>query len=218
MQGHHQLSSFPSQTNPNMYASDARSHHPSQSQHHVPAAHHLYNSSGAPTPHHDGNANSASGSSTVPLHLTIDQLKGQVVKLCKTHNGSRFLQSKLDMKDPVYFGVCYNEMMNDSLGDLAIDHYGHFTVEKLILCCNTEQLYILVQNLSKSLNTIAIQKHGSFCIQTLIDCITPEQLNIQQLIVDYLKDTLYTLMTHPAGHFVVLKLLQRFSSNVTKRD
>ena len=45
-----------------------------------------------------------------PSVLTVESLVGHVVRLCKTHTGSRFVQQKLEQRDTAFFTVLFNEM------------------------------------------------------------------------------------------------------------
>ena len=150
------------------------------------------------------------------IYLSLDQLTANVVKHAKTHAGSRFLQSKLEAHDLSYFDLCINEILSGgSSAELMIDHYGHFTIEKLLLLCSPEQLSAITQSITSSIITISCQKHGSFSIQTLIDCISPSNTGLLEVLMESLKYNLLTLITHPSGHFVVLKILQRFPYQYT---
>lgn len=93
------------------------------------------------------------------INLTPEQVVGNVLRLAKTHSGSRFMQSKLDARDIVYFNLFYEEM-KEHVPDLMIDNFGHFAIEKLIALCNDEQCLYLLQRLAQSLPIVACQKHG----------------------------------------------------------
>ena len=58
-----------------------------------------------------------------PSLLTVESLVGHVVRLCKTHTGSRFIQQKLEQRDVTYFNVLFSEMAA-SIVELACDNFG----------------------------------------------------------------------------------------------
>ena len=68
-------------------------------------------------------ASSGRVSPSPPSLLTVESLAGQVVRLCKTHTGSRFVQQKLEQRDAAYFDVMFNEMAG-SIVELACDNFG----------------------------------------------------------------------------------------------
>jgi len=138
--------------------------------------------------------------------LTVAEAAGHIVQLCKTHDGSRFVQDKLEAGDPNDFLIFFNEMKT-SIASLMIDSFGHFAAEKLIRKSNDEQLLVLLKNLSSDVVHVSCQKHGSFSVQAMMDCIhTPAQI---QTLVESLKDCV-PMILHSSGHFVILRFLQRF--------
>ena len=46
-----------------------------------------------------------------------------MVRLCKTHTGSRFVQQKLEQRDAAYFPVLFAEMAANVV-ELACDNFG----------------------------------------------------------------------------------------------
>lgn len=58
------------------------------------------------------------------LNLTLEQVRGNVVRLSKSHSGSRFVQSKLEMRDSAFFETFYNEM-RDHVPDLMVTTTTH---------------------------------------------------------------------------------------------
>jgi len=95
-----------------------------------------------------------------------------------------------------------------------VDNFGHFAIEKLILRCSEEDRLLILRKLAPSMSTVACQKHGSFSVQALMDSLTtPTQLSV---LVESLKRQCVRMMTHASGHFVILRLLQRFSYASTK--
>lgn len=147
------------------------------------------------------------------LNLTREQLVGNVVNLAKTHNGSRFIQQKLEVRDPEMFDIFLKEM-SENVPDLMVDNFGHFAIEKLIQYCNDEQNTTLLRKLSTSITAVACQKHGSFAVQALVDLLrTPDQLS---LLVESVRKNVVKIITHSSGHFVILRMVQRLPYESTK--
>jgi len=71
--------------------------------------------------------------------------------------------------------------------------------------------------------TVSCQKHGSFSVQALIDNIyassegsaTMEQRQVF-VLVEALRKDIVRVITHASGHFVVLRMLQKFPYQATK--
>lgn len=147
------------------------------------------------------------------LELTLDQCINNVVRLCKSHSGSRFIQQKLDQHDTEYFELFFNEMQT-SIAELMVDNFAHFAIEKLFQQCSDEQLLYLLQHVSPQLSYIACQKHGSFSVQALVDTVhTHEQI---QCVCQALQNDANRLITHASGHFVLLRILQKFDVQYTR--
>jgi mRNA-binding protein PUF3 len=80
--------------------------------------------------------------------------------------------------------------------------------------CDDQQSLLLLQQLSTSIAAVACQKHGSFSVQALVDTLhTAAQI---YSLVEALRKDIVRLITHPSGHFVVLRMLQRFPYSSTK--
>jgi len=147
------------------------------------------------------------------LTLTADAVRGNVMRLVKSHAGSRFVQQKLDARDPGFFALFYEEMA-DHVPELMVDNFSHFAIEKLIAACNDEQCLLLLQHLAPAIGVVACQKHGSFSVQALVDTLhTPAQV---YTLVESMKPDIMRILTHASGHFVVLRMLQRFPYQSTK--
>lgn len=166
--------------------------------------------------HGRGDAGMGSGmmsnnSPPLPM-LSKKDVVGNVVMLAKSHNGSRFVQQKLDARDPEYFDIFFNEM-KEAVPDLMVDNFGHFAIEKLIAICTDQQNLILLEKLAPALIGVSCQKHGSFSVQALIDSLhTRAQI---QVLTEALRKDILRVITHSSGHFVVLRMLQRFSCAAT---
>ena len=107
----------------------------------------------------------------------------------------------------------YQEMV-EHVPDIMIDNFAHFAIEKLFVCCNDAQSLTLLQRLAPSIAVVACQKHGSFSVQALVDTLhTPAQV---YTLVESIKADVMRIMTHASGHFVVLRMLQRFPYAQTK--
>ena len=147
------------------------------------------------------------------LTLTVDAVRGNVMRLVKSHAGSRFVQQKLDSRDVAFFNLFYEEMC-DHVPELMVDNFSHFAIEKLITLSTDEQCLTLLQRLAPAIAVVACQKHGSFSVQALVDTLhTPAQV---YTLVESMKADIMRIITHASGHFVILRMLQRFPYNSTK--
>jgi hypothetical protein len=65
--------------------------------------------------------------SSTSTNMSLEQLTGNVLRLAKSHNGSRIIQQKLDAKDSRYVNVCFTEM-KEHVAELMSDNFGHFAI------------------------------------------------------------------------------------------
>lgn len=131
-----------------------------------------------------------------------------MVRLAKSHAGSRFVQQKLDSGDAVFYDIFFAEMKNH-VGELMVDNFGHFAIEKLIALASQQRCRVLCEMLAPTMTAVACQKHGSFAVQALVDAIADDP-EAHHIIVDALKKDTVRVITHDSGHFVVLRLLEKF--------
>eukprot|EP00808_Paulinella_micropora_P029599 g58899.t1 len=157
---------------------------------------------------------------------SAEQVRGHVVALATAHSGSRFVQQKLDSGDREFFEVFFQEMKLH-IAELMVDNFGHFAVEKLIALCGPEKNLELVERVAPDAAHVVCHRHGSFCIQALIGNIFVSSRGAAQYeaIVQKQIDTLVLalesrflrIVTNASGHFVVMRMLQKFSAASMKR-
>jgi hypothetical protein len=141
--------------------------------------------------------------------LNVEELVGEIYSLCKDQHGCRFLQRKLDERDPKVIQTIFDEV-KDHIIELMTDPFGNYLCQKLLECTDDGQRTVLIQNSSSSMTKIALNQHGTRALQKMIEFIsTPEQT---QLIIDALRYDVVPLIQDLNGNHVIQKCLNHLSS------
>lgn len=139
------------------------------------------------------------------LNLTPEQVQGNVVRLAKSHAGSRFIQQKLEAHDPVFFSLFYDEMC-DHVPELMVDNFGHFAIEKLILMCTDEQCLGLLTRLAPAIGIVACQKH----VRQLLPCAPQTRLSRTSFLILIAFLVFFLFLPHHRAALVFKRLSIRY--------
>lgn len=141
--------------------------------------------------------------------LKITDLKGQVFDLCVDQHGCRFLQRKLDDRDPATTNVIFEEV-RPKIYQLMIDPFGNYLCQKLLEFCTDAQRTELIKGTTARMAEIALNQHGTRALQKMIEFIvTPEQT---ELIIEALRHKVVMLIQDLNGNHVVQKCLNHLKS------
>ncbi|KAJ4347830.1 uncharacterized protein N0V89_009200 [Didymosphaeria variabile] len=132
-----------------------------------------------------------------------------IYTLCKDQHGCRFLQKKLEEKDPENVQIIFEETAPHVV-ELMTDPFGNYLCQKLLEFSNDEQRNTLVRNAAPSLVSIALNQHGTRALQKMIEFIsTPEQI---QVIINALGGEVVALIQDLNGNHVIQKCLNHLKS------
>ncbi|RPA84704.1 ARM repeat-containing protein [Ascobolus immersus RN42] len=143
-------------------------------------------------------------------NVNLENLVGEIYSLCKDQHGCRFLQKKLEERNPAYVQIIFMET-NSHVVELMTDPFGNYLCQKLLEHADDEQRTVLVNNAAPELVKIALNQHGTRALQKMIEYITtPTQI---LTIVNALKSKVVELIQDLNGNHVVQKCLNRLSSS-----
>jgi hypothetical protein len=159
----------------------------------------------------------------------LEHFKGELYGLCKDQHGCRYLQRKLEERNPEHVQLIFSETymhvielmtgMESILSRVRFllyansslpDPFGNYLCQKLLEFSNDEQRTALIDNAAPKLVTIALNQHGTRALQKMIEFIsTPEQTKtviraLQQHVVDLVQDL--------NGNHVIQKCLNRLGA------
>ncbi|KAF4255297.1 hypothetical protein KXX33_006619 [Aspergillus fumigatus] len=153
----------------------------------------------------DGDSNQLSRFTNFPL----EHYRGELYTLCKDQHGCRYLQRKLEERNPEHVQLIFDET-NMHVVELMTDPFGNYLCQKLLEFSNDEQRTALINNAANQLVKIALNQHGTRALQKMIEFIsTPEQI---QTVIQALRDHVVELVQDLNGNHVIQKCLNRLSA------
>ncbi|KAJ5267617.1 hypothetical protein N7478_010425 [Penicillium angulare] len=143
-------------------------------------------------------------------NFPLEHYKGGLYALCKDQHGCRFLQRKLEERNPEHVQLIFSETYMHVI-ELMTDPFGNYLCQKLLEFSNDEQRTALINNAAPELVKIAFNQHGTRALQKMIEFIsTPEQT---QTVINALQDHVVELVQDLNGNHVIQKCLNRLSSD-----
>lgn len=141
-------------------------------------------------------------------NVKLEHLQGEIYSSCKDQHGCRYLQKKLEERDPEHIHMIFMET-NQHVVELMTDPFGNYLCQKLLEYSNDDQRTVLMENAAPQMVKIALNQHGTRALQKMIEFIsTREQI---QTIIGALKDRVVELIQDLNGNHVVQKCLNRLS-------
>lgn len=157
----------------------------------------------------NGGSTSPNGKSDLTRQYTsIEQVVGHIYSLCKDQHGCRFLQKKLEDRDPIIVEMIFNEVY-EHMTELMIDPFGNYLCQKLLEHCNDGQRLEIIEKVAPDLVKISKNMHGTRAVQKMIEYLTtPEQIAIAKKA---LSNHVVTLIQDLNGNHVIQRCLNRLS-------
>ncbi|KAJ9186803.1 hypothetical protein P3X46_002336 [Hevea brasiliensis] len=149
-------------------------------------------------------------------YLPLEYLRGSIVRLAKDQNGCRLLQSTLDSVTQEGIEMVFLEVI-DCVGELMLDPFGNYVVQKLADVCSEEQRTRILLTVTKSefqLVRICLNMHGTRAVQKLLERITSKQQ--VSVVMSALGPGAVALAKDMNGHHVIKHCLEHFSDEDNK--
>ena len=158
-------------------------------------------------------------------NVKLEQLQGEILGLCKDQHGCRYLQKKLEERNPeqvhIIFIETHQHVIELMTGNdqnsrtqrflllIVADPFGNYLCQKLLEFSNDDQRTVLINNAAPEMVKIALNSHGTRALQKMIEFIsTREQI---QTIINALDDKVVNLIQDLNGNHVIQKCLNRLS-------
>jgi hypothetical protein len=147
--------------------------------------------------------------------------RSEIYTLCKDQHGCRFLQKKLEERNPEHIQIIFDETVPHVV-ELMTDPFGNYLCQKLLEFCTDEQRNVLVRNAAPAMVNIAFNQHGTRALQKMIEFISTDdqvcalfcQVNRQkltwlqtQMIIQALSGQVVDLIQDLNGNHVIQKCL-----------
>ncbi|KAJ5502517.1 Armadillo-like helical [Penicillium fimorum] len=138
----------------------------------------------------------------------LEHYKGELYSLCKDQHGCRYLQRKLEERNPEHVQLIFSETYMHVI-ELMTDPFGNYLCQKLLEYSNDEQRTALIDNAAPELVKIALNQHGTRALQKMIEFIsTPQQT---QTVINALQYHVVDLVQDLNGNHVIQKCLNRLT-------
>ncbi|OAQ79983.1 RNA-binding protein [Purpureocillium lilacinum] len=142
-------------------------------------------------------------------NMPLDSFRGQIYDLCKDQHGCRYLQKKLEERNPSQVTMIWEET-NQHVIELMMDPFGNYLCQKLLEFCNDDERTVLIQNASQDMVRIALNQHGTRALQKMIEFVnTGQQV---RLIIEALRFRVVELIQDLNGNHVIQKCLNKLTS------
>ncbi|XP_015900504.3 putative pumilio homolog 8, chloroplastic isoform X2 [Ziziphus jujuba] len=143
--------------------------------------------------------------------LSVEYLRGRIVSMAKDQYGCRILQRTMESSTNEEINIIFLEVI-EHVGDLMIDPYGNYVVQKLVELCNEEQrthILLVLTRIDFRLVTICLNMHGTRAVQKLLESLTKgHQISI---VMKALGPGAVALTKSTNGHHVIQYCLKNFS-------
>ncbi|KAL8962906.1 MAG: hypothetical protein Q9193_000759 [Seirophora villosa] len=141
-------------------------------------------------------------------NVKLEHLQGEIYNSCKDQHGCRYLQKKLEERNPEHIHMIFMET-NQHVVELMTDPFGNYLCQKLLEYSNDDQRTVLIENAAPQMVKIALNQHGTRALQKMIEFIsTHDQI---ETIIGALKDRVVELIQDLNGNHVIQKCLNRLS-------
>ncbi|KAJ6783459.1 hypothetical protein PWT90_04364 [Aphanocladium album] len=142
-------------------------------------------------------------------NMPLESFRTQIYDLCKDQHGCRYLQKKLEERNPEQVHMIWLET-NQHVIELMTDPFGNYLCQKLLEFCNDDERTVLIQNASQDMVRIALNQHGTRALQKMIEYVnTPQQVH---LIIEALRFRVVELIQDLNGNHVIQKCLNKLTS------
>ncbi|KAF3446583.1 hypothetical protein FNV43_RR11763 [Rhamnella rubrinervis] len=145
-------------------------------------------------------------------YFSLEYIRGKMVSLAKDQFGCRILQRIMEgLTNDEEINIIFFEVI-EHVGELMIDPYGNYVVQKLVELCSEEQrtqILLVLTRTDFQLVTICLNMHGTRAVQKLLESLT-SGLQIS-IVMKALSAGVVALTKSTNGHHVIQFCLRNFS-------
>ncbi|WVO17817.1 hypothetical protein L204_105515 [Cryptococcus depauperatus] len=141
--------------------------------------------------------------------VRIEDLKGELLALCKDQHGCRYLQKKLEDGDPQHRDMIFNETYGH-FPELMTDPFGNYLCQKLLEYSTEEQRSAIIDSVANDLVGISLNMHGTRAVQKMVDFLAqPRQAKQIRTLILALSMNVVALIKDLNGNHVIQKCLNK---------
>ncbi|ODN84336.1 hypothetical protein L202_00308 [Cryptococcus amylolentus CBS 6039] len=141
--------------------------------------------------------------------VRIEDLKGELLSLCKDQHGCRYLQKKLEEGDPQHRDMIFNETYGH-FPELMTDPFGNYLCQKLLEYSTEDQRSAIIDSVANDLVGISLNMHGTRAVQKMVDFLAqPRQPKQIRTLILALSMNVVALIKDLNGNHVIQKCLNK---------
>ncbi len=131
----------------------------------------------------------------------LDQVVGHVMELATNQNGSRFLQDRLDERQPPYLDIVFDEIL-EFLPELMVNLFGNYLCQKVITYSSAQQQMLILQKLSPDFIRVVCDRQGTRASQKLVELCASNSSHRDTIMQICQSDWMLLMMNANATHLV----------------
>ena len=145
---------------------------------------------------------------------TVRQIEGYVVEFCQDQNGSRFIQQRLELGDPVEQTIVMKEVL-PAIRRLRNDVFGNYVVQKLLDFGTAEAKLEIRKTLEGEMLQLSLQMYGCRVVQKALEALDVEDL--PTVLTEFHHNVLSCIHDQNGNH-VIQKCIEVLHSKAKKAE
>lgn len=130
---------------------------------------------------------------------SIFQIEGHVVEFCQDQNGSRFIQQRLEMRDPGEQQLVMREVL-PAIRRLRNDVFGNYVVQKLLDFGSQQVRTEIRDTLEGEMLQLSLQMYGCRVVQKSLETLSEEDL--PRLLTEFHHNVLSCIHDQNGNHVI----------------
>ncbi|GAX16974.1 hypothetical protein FisN_5Hh353 [Fistulifera solaris] len=143
---------------------------------------------------------------------TLRRIEGYVLEFCQDQNGSRFIQQRLELGDPVEQQIVMKEVL-PAIRRLRNDVFGNYVVQKLLDFGTTEMKADIRKTLEGEMLQLSLQMYGCRVVQKSLE--TLEEEDLPHIMLEFHHNVLSCIHDQNGNH-VIQKCIEVMNSRAKK--
>jgi pumilio RNA-binding family len=145
---------------------------------------------------------------------TMRRIEGYVVEFCQDQSGSRFIQQRLEMGDPVEQQIVIKEVL-PAIRRLRNDVFGNYVIQKLLDFGTSKMKTEIRDTLEGEMLPLSLQMYGCRVVQKSLETLDEEDL--PRLLQEFRSDVLSCIHDQNGNH-VIQKCIEILNCRANKAE
>lgn len=145
---------------------------------------------------------------------TLRRIEGYVLEFCQDQNGSRFIQQRLELGDPVEQQIVMKEVL-PAIRRLRNDVFGNYVVQKLLDFGTPEMKADIRKTLEGEMLQLSLQMYGCRVVQKSLETLQEEDL--PHIMLEFHHNVLSCIHDQNGNH-VIQKCIEVMNARAKKSE